>query len=1027
MTDGRIENHRFQRGFTLAEILVTTAIFAIIMIAALAVYDKSNKVFKQSTEAADMQQSTRIGFDKLVADLRMMGFDYSRGGIPNGEGQYPQPDEQIEFAGPNVIAFRANFDYNTDSAHGNGLEPDITPKDKDKKPIFPYVTTGNDEIIIYALKSADSTKNTDSISFWVDSDKPRSAFPGSGSNGAEKSVTVSGIDTSNANPPYTLYRMTLDNLQGTPVAENIRSMQFFYYTDTNGKTILADPPLAGDTKPVPITLTRNGDPGHTTFSALVNGLETGAIGGDGQYIAGKSDTTNFNDRSLRSLIASVRVALSGMNPQEDGTYTNPTETISAIKHYRQYDLRALIVPRNLGLTGFPEPNYTAPGPPSITGACIGHCNAPIICWDAPTVGGPVLEYRVEWDTVQVGTFANAVVVTDPAARSANIPDLGGDPSLTWYYRVVAVNENGMADSELYPTKPKNTTKPSAPSGLSATVADTTNAANSAFTDYGIVLKWTTPKTNDGAKSNLTCSGSGCVGDGGTIPPTEQIRFRVYRGLKADFNPTTEGVKVLDVGNNPGSLLVDPGANVSWTDIPASSAFPPGTCVPYYYRIQAVDRCYNAGNGAWNSSNDANDSLSTIVPDTAAPIGAQVLGKAYDAGSGVQASKPLNLSVNSATSNCPLLAGSNCTINLSWTQVNTNTAGNAIGVDKYRLTRYKMPADTATFTLDTAFGTGGSLDIAGYSQINSGSVSYTDNPPALSAGSQPIYYKYVVAANDCRLGVESDPVVFPSLCAASPTIIGQGQASGSGSGDTPQQPWIMNAGDTITASAPTGVLYTKGQFEILLYPSGAPIDLPAAASGPGPYQYSWVDRQDLQIYMVRITVTTAAGCSEVHIKYVQDQFVAGCAFPSVAGPVPTENPPVGNQVTANASITATNGGTDPMLVAGRSVSIVWAFPDNLHNDMVLSTVVLGSTTFNIPNPTGPGTVTVTWPANAAPIAANASYTITVRWRFAKKDVPISTTPLRKICLDYQIASEPGITKHCNLVGQVGNTANPNACD
>src|SRR5256712_1892276 len=95
-----LSSERRQRGFTLAEILVATAIFAIIMIAALAVYDRSNRVFKESTEAADLQQSTRVGFDKLVSDLRMAGFDYNRGGIPSGTGQYPQPDEQIEYAGP---------------------------------------------------------------------------------------------------------------------------------------------------------------------------------------------------------------------------------------------------------------------------------------------------------------------------------------------------------------------------------------------------------------------------------------------------------------------------------------------------------------------------------------------------------------------------------------------------------------------------------------------------------------------------------------------------------------------------------------------------------------------------------------------------------------------------------------------------------------------------------------------------------------------------------------------------------------
>src|SRR5438552_558552 len=92
-----------ERGFTLAEIMVTTAIFAIIMIAALTVYDRSNKVFKSGTEAADLQQSTRIAFDKLTSDVRIAGFDYSRGGTPNGNGQFAQPDEQIEYAGPTAI------------------------------------------------------------------------------------------------------------------------------------------------------------------------------------------------------------------------------------------------------------------------------------------------------------------------------------------------------------------------------------------------------------------------------------------------------------------------------------------------------------------------------------------------------------------------------------------------------------------------------------------------------------------------------------------------------------------------------------------------------------------------------------------------------------------------------------------------------------------------------------------------------------------------------------------------------------
>src|SRR4029077_8222694 len=262
-----VKTHRSQRGFTLAEILVTTAIFAIIMLAALAVYDRSNRVFKTSTESADMQQSTRIGFDKLIADVRMAGFDYSRGGVPTEAWTAAQPDEQIEYAGPTALAFRANFNYNTGSATGNGLENAYAPLNINGQFIFPYVTTSNDEIIIYALRSADNTKNTGSIGFYVDDFKPRRALPATivpaaaGGNPSTKedklivgagqstctavSPDTCGIDLTNGNPPYTLYRISVDDVlngrKGTPVAENVRSLNFSYFTDTNGQNLLTNP------------------------------------------------------------------------------------------------------------------------------------------------------------------------------------------------------------------------------------------------------------------------------------------------------------------------------------------------------------------------------------------------------------------------------------------------------------------------------------------------------------------------------------------------------------------------------------------------------------------------------------------------------------------------------------------------------------------------------------------------------------------------------------------------------------------
>src|SRR6266566_6669193 len=71
-----------ERGFTLAEVLVATAVFAIIFVATLLIYDRSNRVFSAGSQASDMQQNTRVAYEKLVSDVRLAGFDYKRGGIP---------------------------------------------------------------------------------------------------------------------------------------------------------------------------------------------------------------------------------------------------------------------------------------------------------------------------------------------------------------------------------------------------------------------------------------------------------------------------------------------------------------------------------------------------------------------------------------------------------------------------------------------------------------------------------------------------------------------------------------------------------------------------------------------------------------------------------------------------------------------------------------------------------------------------------------------------------------------------------
>ncbi len=1059
--------HRFelsdrrQRGFTLAEILVTTAIFAIIMIAALAIYDQSNRVFKTSAEAADMQQSTRVGFDKLVSDLRMAGFDYNRGGQPQESWQVAQPDEQIEYAGSTALVFRANFNYNTAASQGNGMEPTYTPVNVGGQSIFPYVTTSNDEIVGYVLRSSTASANTGSISFYVDDYVPRAAFPstivpapaGANPSHPEELVTINNIDTTNANPPYTLYRVSVSDVHngsiGTPVAENVRSVNFQYFTDTKGATLLtASPPGGG-------------------------AITDGAIGGAGQYDPNNVGTTaNFADRIQRGLIQSIRVSLVGMNASPDlQGYTNPTETIAGIKGYRQYALSSLVVPRNLGKTGFPEPTYNPPGPPTITGMCVGYCGAPVIYWQPPSVGGPVVQYQIQWDTSQNGAFNNGITVLDPAATQAVFMDDGvSDVSQQRYYRVIAQNDNGQSiPSALYAATPQNTTRPMPVSNLTAT-----GGANR------ITLTWNSPTNNTAATSNLSCTGTGGSTNGSLIVPQEVFSYQIWRGEEDDFNPNAppgpgvdNGVKVLDFFTGSQPAPGTPGSLTTWVDSATTSAFPPANCKRYYYRVRIADRCMRQAN--WNNPSGTANSISDFYP----PLGSNAIpGSGVQGTSAITPNPPATLTIDTATPNatgCPDpqdLSSPDCRITLTWPKVNTDTANNPIAVDTYRITRHlRVQGSGNAFGLDNNFGTNGTLVVNcstgtcstnTFTQQSGANAGYVDFPPMRNGNGQNNEYQYTVAALGCANAVstppqsndpyslESPPATYPG-CALNPTVTPSG-------GNTPASPLVFGSGDSITVTA--GSPITSVQFDVSMWPQGTPVGGLGGLRTTSPYSMTWSNQIDNQIYMVKITITDPTPCQQIVVKYVQDQPGAPCAF-SNQNPLPSGALAIPNSNASNIldtytmTFTVPTSGTDPLQLASQNLRITWALPagDTTHTDLKLTAVTWTVGTFTTTNNLTPvplaspaPTVTnVATPSNVPNVPAGSSFLLQVRWQYLKSDdcasnnctgsnpplpaleMQPSPSPLQKVCIDYRIASEPGVTKHCNLAGQSVTSNNPNGCD
>lgn len=896
-----------QRGMTLPEILVASAIFLVILVAALMMYDQSNKIFKTSVESADMQQNTRAGFDRLVADVRMAGFDADRDGVParaaagvwqpntmyatdavvsptvangfsyravtagvsgslepspwpttagqtfSGDGTvtwvalgpvYQQPDEQIEYAGANAITIRGNLDYSSDINREHGRENDPANNYEPAGGQFPIVTTANDEIVTYALKSVNGP-NDDTLEFYADVERPRAAYPG---GTAERRVQIPNVDLCDdvggcIHPPYTLMRYTLDEDgnpdEGTAVANNIRSLKFFYFTDLAGTRLLT------------------ADDGSA--------LAQGAIGGLGQYdpsnIAG---TPNWEDRTQRAKIMTIRVELVGMNDQKDFRYTNPNEPLTDFQKYRTYTLQSLITPRNLGLSGLAEPDVREPSPPTVTSVCVGACRVTRVRWN-PSATGNVDSYEVRWDTDPAGPFNNVGVVVPGDVVSAPVFNL--TPGTTYHFKVVAVNENGRAISTNYMSRmPVNSTKPGPITTLEVTQGESAQ-------ENKITMTFTSPVNNDPSLANVSCAG--LSSSGATIDPAETIRYKVWRGTDEDFNPMAtppEGEVVLDstVALQPSGT---PGTQVTWTDDVANAPTkPPANCKNYYYRVQVYDTCALSTTANENNPDEPETGMSTIYPRADADGTDPAIEGV--ASSTVPPAKPGDPTIDYTNNNSRCNRGLNtCDVKLVWPAVTADTSNptQVITVDQYRIRRERKKASDTTWTFDTVLPilTNASSDP---SYIEGTNVVYHDTT-ALDHDAQDRrkwYYRYTVAALQCGVAGEySEPVQFPESCGlASSTVIESGASSGNGSLEAP---WVMGANDTIQVIPPEDVALDTVEFEVFPEPDTNPNNaaLDHLIVNAPPFVYGWSNQSDGQVYRVVITMTNAAGCTEQTERFIQD--------------------------------------------------------------------------------------------------------------------------------------------------------------
>jgi len=207
-----------ERGFTLAETLVTATLAALVLVFLLSIHGELTIAYRRSVEAAGLQQNARVAMRRLVEELRLAGLDIDPDADPNRQ------DEALEGAWESAVTIRADLD----SADPAGAAVPESSLGGSGMPLT-IVTTGNDEVVTWALGRSSGGGST--LVFEAD-------VVGTPRDGTVEPVPISRVHTGHHSPPYTLYRMTVTP-DGTgvvrrPVAEGMASLTYTYYDADGG-------------------------------------------------------------------------------------------------------------------------------------------------------------------------------------------------------------------------------------------------------------------------------------------------------------------------------------------------------------------------------------------------------------------------------------------------------------------------------------------------------------------------------------------------------------------------------------------------------------------------------------------------------------------------------------------------------------------------------------------------------------------------------------------------------------------------
>lgn len=338
------------RGFSLIEVLVASAVFLLIMLAVYQVYMRSLEGHKLGVNQAELIQSTRFGFEEMANRIRSAGYEFDLDGPPTDSPN--QSDESIEYMASTAIAVRSNYDFASEAFRGREVL-----YEQSGGGCCPIVTTGNDEILAFALSKDEGAPNqpTESMTLYLDLDAPRNGIVSmdSGLIEGEEAITIPNVAlTDFSDPPYVLYQFTWSDdgvLERRPLVDNILELEF-QYSDEGGNDLSLD----------------------------AGGNDIGLPAG-GPNPAADGDPSS-DGRARRERARKIKIRLKAMTPEPDLRYVDPDDADPVTQKHRKWELVQEVHTFNVGRRGQKDKNTDPPESVTDVQLCSGQCGMVRVDW-----------------------------------------------------------------------------------------------------------------------------------------------------------------------------------------------------------------------------------------------------------------------------------------------------------------------------------------------------------------------------------------------------------------------------------------------------------------------------------------------------------------------------------------------------------------------------------------------------------------------------------------------------------------------